>query len=145
VIRLPYFLSTQMLGTGVERDSADLVPGDVINLSSSQLSMVPADLFLLSGDAIVNESMLTGESVPVSKIPIKDGDLARWRDGLKDENPKSMLYNGTKIVRIRGAVASEGQDMPSLALVVRTGDSFHSFNVILLTESHKGSIPRREH
>ena len=56
-----------------------------------------------------------------------------------------MLYNGTKIVQIRGAVASEGQDMSSLALVVPTGDSFHSLNVILLTESHKGSIPRREH
>jgi cation-transporting P-type ATPase 13A2 len=69
--------------------------------------------------------MLTGESVPVSKIPIKDDDLARWRDGVAGENSKSMLYNGTKIVRIRGALASEGQDMPSLALVVRTGSGFH--------------------
>lgn len=108
-------------GVWIEHDSTDLVPGDVINLSSSKFSVVPADFFLLSGDAIVNESMLTGESVPVSKIPIKDDDLARWRDGLGDESPKSMLYNGTKIVRIRGALASEGQDMPSLALVVRTG------------------------
>lgn len=133
-----------MLSTGIEHDSTDLVPGDVINLSSSKFSVVPADFFLLSGDAIVNESMLTGESVPVSKIPIKDDDLARWRDGLGDESPKSMLYNGTKIVRIRGALASEGQDMPSLALVVRTGNDFHLSRFLCQLTGHKGLTPQRE-
>lgn len=121
------------------------MPGDVISLSNSQFSIVPADLFLLSGDAIVNESMLTGESVPVSKIPIKDDDLVRWRDGINDETPKSMLYNGTKIVRIRGALSSEGRDIPSLALVVRTGDNLHFVNIDLLTYSHKVSTLQREH
>ena len=128
----------------MERDSTDLVPGDVINLSNSQFSVVPADLFLLSGDAIVNESMLTGESVPVSKIPIKDDDLARWRDGGCDGNPKCMLFNGTKIVRIRGALSSEGKDMPSLALVVRTGNNFDLIKTIPLSLSLKDSIPQRE-
>lgn len=118
-----------ILNIGVEHDSTDLVPGDVINLSRFQSSVVPADLFLLSGDAIVNESMLTGESVPVSKVPIKDDELARWRDDTSDENPKSMLYNGTRVVRIRGQVASEGQDLPSLALVVRTGDDLYLLRV----------------
>ena len=54
--------------------------GDIINLSTSQISIVPADMFLLSGDAIVNESMLTGESVPVSKVPAKDSDLVQWKE-----------------------------------------------------------------
>ena len=53
---------------GPECESTDLVPGDIVNLSSSDLR-VPAHLFSLSGYAIVNESMLT--SVPVGKIPIK--------------------------------------------------------------------------
>ena len=65
---------------GVERDSASLVPGDIVNLVDPPLSILPADMFLLSGDAIVNESMLTGESVPVGKIPVKDADLARFKD-----------------------------------------------------------------
>jgi cation-transporting P-type ATPase 13A2 len=134
-----------MFRTGVERDSTDLVPGDVINLSNSQFSVVPADLFLLSGDAIVNESMLTGESVPVSKIPIKDDDLARWRDGRDDGNPKCMLFNGTKIVRIRGALSSEGMDMPSLALVVRTGNNLYLIRTTSLISSPKDSTPRKEH
>ena len=64
----------------MERDSTDLVPGDIINLSELQSPLFPADMLLLSGDAIVNESMLTGESVPVSKVPARDEDVARWKD-----------------------------------------------------------------
>ncbi|PPQ70563.1 hypothetical protein CVT24_000052 [Panaeolus cyanescens] len=107
-------------GTWQERDSTDLVPGDVVNLSSSQISLVPADMFLLSGDAIVNESMLTGESVPVSKTPVKDEDLKKWRDD-KEENPKAFLYGGTRVVRIRGTFNAGGHSRPALALVARTG------------------------
>ncbi|KAJ7722136.1 hypothetical protein DFH07DRAFT_857204 [Mycena maculata] len=108
-------------GTWITRDSAQLVPGDVMNVSSSQMSLIPADMFLLSGDAIVNESMLTGESVPVSKVPAKDEDLLRWCDA-KDEASKSFLYAGTKVVRIRGTFTIDGNPgHPALALVVRTG------------------------
>lgn len=97
-----------------------MVPGDVVNLSTSNFTLMPADLFLLSGDAIVNESMLTGESVPVSKVPIKDDDLVRWRED-KRENSKSFLYGGTRVVRIRGAFTPEGHGRPALAMVARTG------------------------
>ncbi|GLB37530.1 putative P5-type ATPase cation transporter [Lyophyllum shimeji] len=107
-------------GAWVERDSTDLVPDDVVNLSDSDFSLLPCDLFLLSGDAIVNESMLTGESVPVSKIPMKEEDLARWKTS-KEENSKCMLYCGTKVIRIRGNIASDGSSRPALAVVARTG------------------------
>lgn len=101
-------------------DSTELVPGDIVNLSTSNYNTIPADIFLLSGDAIVNESMLTGESVPVSKTPVKDEDILRWRDD-KTENPKTFLYCGTKVVRIRGSYSLEGQGRPALGLVARTG------------------------
>jgi magnesium-transporting ATPase (P-type) len=109
-----------MAPSGISCDSTDLVPGDIVNLSSSQLSIVPADIFLLSGDAIINESMLTGESVPVSKAAAKDVDIFKWKDE-KSENPKTFLYGGTRVVRIRGIMSSVGQERPSLGLVTRTG------------------------
>lgn len=113
-----------MRSPGTERASPELVPGDVVNLTESRLSVVPADLFLLSGDAIVNESMLTGESVPVSKVPVPDVVLAGWRESkdVSGEASKSFLYAGTRVVRIRGALGPDGgMNSPALALVVRTG------------------------
>ncbi|KAI0051214.1 P-type ATPase [Auriscalpium vulgare] len=112
-------------GIWLERDSSDLVPGDIINLIEPPLSLLPADLFLLSGDAIVNESMLTGESVPVSKIPVNSDDLARWREtrDILGDMAKSFLYAGTKVVRIRKAVETTETvlDRPALGMVARTG------------------------
>ena len=69
--------------------------------------------------------MLTGESVPVSKVPAKEDDLARWQE-CKDENPKTMLYSGTKIIRIRGTANPDGSDRPAIALVLRTGTFIES-------------------
>jgi len=115
-------LDSQLISfVGVTRESSDLVPGDIINLSTSQLSLVPSDMFLLSGDAIVNESMLTGESVPVSKSPAKDDDLVKWKSG-SEENARAFLYGGTRVVRVRGAVSTDATaSRPAIAIVARTG------------------------
>ena len=49
-------------------ESCDLVPGDIIEIPEN--CSMPCDLALLSGTCIVNESMLTGESIPVIKNPV---------------------------------------------------------------------------
>ena len=51
-------------------ESIDLVPGDVIKIPEG--IVLPCDLILISGSCIVNESMLTGESVPVFKNSIPE-------------------------------------------------------------------------
>lgn len=40
--------------------SGELIPGDVYELSDPNLTQLPSDSLLLTGDCIVNESMLTG-------------------------------------------------------------------------------------
>ncbi len=49
----------------MELDSSGLVPGDVIEIPEN--TAMPCDIVLLTGSCIVNESMLTGESIPVIK------------------------------------------------------------------------------
>ncbi|WP_036517819.1 HAD-IC family P-type ATPase [Nevskia soli] len=46
-----------------ELPAVELVPGDVVQLSLGTL--IPADVQLLSGSVLLDQSMLTGESVPV--------------------------------------------------------------------------------
>ncbi|KAK6433634.1 hypothetical protein LTR95_010188 [Oleoguttula sp. CCFEE 5521] len=105
-------------------DSGELVPGDVYEITDPNLGQFPCDSLLLSGDAIVNESMLTGESVPVSKSPITDEtlellDLAALN--IHPEVAKHMLFSGTKIVRARRPQDDKNDEAAALALVVRTG------------------------
>lgn len=46
---------------------------------STEMETLPCDCVLLSGDCIMNESMLTGESVPVSKTPFRGTHLdLKW-------------------------------------------------------------------
>ncbi|CAE6510585.1 unnamed protein product [Rhizoctonia solani] len=106
------------------KSSSDLVPGDTISLLSPTLQTVPADILLLAGDAIVNESMLTGESVPVSKAPVAEGGVRNYVLGagkndadVGPELAKSFLYAGTRVVRVRGS--GPGDD--AIGVVVRTG------------------------
>ncbi|KAF9501599.1 hypothetical protein BDN71DRAFT_1461138 [Pleurotus eryngii] len=110
-------------GIWLEQSSSDLVPGDIVNLSRSQFHTFPADMFLLCGDAIINESMLTGESVPVSKTALKDQEIARWKDvdDVTAEMAKGFLYSGTRVIRIRGGLGDGGYTKPALAVVTRTG------------------------
>jgi cation-transporting ATPase 13A2 len=108
------------------------VPGDIFDASDPNLAVFPCDALLLSGDAIVNESMLTGESVPVSKLPVRDEHLRVMSKEAKagssevdNELAKHYLFSGTKIIRVRAggrpAWAPKSPEPMALGLVTRTG------------------------
>ena len=72
--------------------SEELVPGDVIEVPEN--TNMPCDLILLTGSCIVNESMLTGESIPVIK-----NSLPFINDIYDvDADSKYTLYGGTKVI-----------------------------------------------
>ncbi|KAI7905260.1 uncharacterized protein BX663DRAFT_430318 [Cokeromyces recurvatus] len=100
--------------------SVELVPGDLMDITN--IHTVPCDAMLVSGDCILNESMLTGESVPVSKLPINDITLRKMNlssSTIPAEISKHFLFMGTKMVRVRG-----GDNVSNAtAIVVRTGFS----------------------
>ncbi|KAL1958314.1 hypothetical protein VTO42DRAFT_4631 [Malbranchea cinnamomea] len=104
--------------------SKELVPGDVYEVSDPSLNEVPCDCILLTGDCIVNESMLTGESVPVSKTPITNESLAYLDLTATSVQPgvaKHFLFCGTRIIRARRPQDSGEEEAAALAMVVRTG------------------------
>lgn len=105
-------------------DSGELVPGDVYEVTDPNLGQFPCDSLLLSGDCIVNESMLTGESVPVSKTPVTDETLDLLNFSAASIHPevaKHMLFAGTKIIRARRPQEDKSDEAAAVALVVRTG------------------------
>lgn len=102
-----------------EVESSQLVPGDVVVVPTFN-SVLQYDAVLINGNVIVNESMLTGESVPVTKTPLpfhnqssKDQQLVYYDE---KEHSKHTLFSGTKVMQTRyyGGVYVK-------ALVVRVG------------------------
>ena len=95
--------------------SLHLVPGDVIVLPKNK-STLQCDAVLLRGHVIVNESSLTGESLPVTKTalhrPLKDDGMPY--DAVK--NRRHMLYAGTSVLQTRYY-----GDEDVLAVVMETG------------------------
>ncbi|KAH8923688.1 hypothetical protein BT69DRAFT_143159 [Atractiella rhizophila] len=102
--------------------STALVPGDLIDVARADFHTIPADLVLLSGEAIVNESMLTGESVPVPKVSIEQPHIfreLRERPGeLSPEASRHVLYSGTRVVRMRKS--GNGYEGEAVAVVLLT-------------------------
>ncbi|XP_042231974.1 polyamine-transporting ATPase 13A3-like isoform X3 [Homarus americanus] len=97
----------------VEVNATELVPGDVVVLPSTGCSM-PCDAVLISGNAIVNESMLTGESVPVTKTPITLSEENEIY--LPKKHKRHTLFCGTSVIQTRYYGSAQ-----VLAVVVRTG------------------------
>ncbi|NWY73439.1 AT133 ATPase, partial [Erithacus rubecula] len=101
--------------------STDLVPGDTMLIPSNG-TIMPCDAVLLSGTCIVNESMLTGESVPVTKINLPNP--SEYPKAVGDEiyspdvHRRHTLFCGTNVIQTRFYTGELVK-----ALVVRTGFS----------------------
>ena len=91
-------------GEKIEIDVKNIVPGDIINLDVG--SKVPADVRLIEAENLeINESILTGESVPVHKV----SDVLKKAD--VDKNYKNYAFAGT--------IISDGQ---ALGIVLSIGN-----------------------
>ncbi|NWY73437.1 AT134 ATPase, partial [Erithacus rubecula] len=99
-----------------ELESHHLVPGDMLILKEGK-TLLPCDAILVSGQCTVNESMLTGESIPVTKIHLPRADNFKpWRVYCAEDYRKHVLFCGTEVIQTkaddRGVVK---------AVVLRTG------------------------
>ena len=93
----------------------------MIEIASDRETLMACDAILLNGNCIVNESMLTGESVPVIKTPLPYPEQASDIFDV-EEHKRNILFNGTKIVQTRNYDNTKVR-----ALVIRTGFFFITF------------------
>ncbi|XP_023320447.1 probable cation-transporting ATPase 13A3 [Eurytemora carolleeae] len=92
--------------------SVDLVPGDTILLPATGGYTIECDSVLVEGSAVVNESMLTGESIPVTKVGIPDErEVFNY-----DYNRQYIMFCGTEVMQGK---AKQGNYIK--AVVIRTG------------------------
>lgn len=91
-------------------ESKELVPGDVILVPEGY--KMPCDAILLNGECVMNEAMLTGESIPAIKSALpKDNNQIQDENGIKTH----YLFCGTEVVQNRKV-----GELGALALVTRT-------------------------
>jgi len=83
-------------GKWCEVSSSEVVPGDVIQVDEC---VVSCDVLIVKGGAVVNESMLTGEPMPVQRFPVEDVD-ASCVSNLSHK--KHLLFTGTIVMQSSG-------------------------------------------
>jgi H+-transporting ATPase len=98
-------------GEWVRLPAAEIVPGDAIRLPLGAL--VPADATIASGSVFVDQSMLTGESVPVDAnpgSPIYAGSLVRRGQAIAEVTAtgvKTYFGRAVELVRIARSGSTE--------------------------------------
>ena len=121
----------------IEKSSKELVPGDVLLLPTSGGCMMECYAVLIEGTCVVNESMLTGESIPITKVCNINTSLIEKKNdcmgnfsyshqiSVSDENApfkydlqrQHVVFSGTEILQGK---AQTGDYCKSV--VIRTGN-----------------------
>ena len=86
-------------GQTVEIKVEELVVGDVAIVRPNE--RLPADGFVIKGTSAINQAPVTGESIPVDKVPVADTEAARAKPDAVDA--ESRVFAGT----INGGAAIE--------------------------------------
>jgi H+-transporting ATPase len=98
-------------GEWMRLPASELVPGDMIRLPLG--AIVPADARIVSGSVLVDQSMLTGESVPVDAdpdSPVYAGALVRRGQAVAEvtaTGTKTYFGRAAELVRVARAASTE--------------------------------------
>ncbi|KAF4723766.1 hypothetical protein FOZ63_008992, partial [Perkinsus olseni] len=121
-------------GSWTRTTSDLLVQGDVIALLNDEdtresAGLLSVDAMLVSGNAVVDESLLTGETMPIQKFqvpsPSADPGLADVPRSPETENKKHYVFAGTKLLSATGEpkeglpAGSTGTGKPNLNVDAR--------------------------
>jgi H+-transporting ATPase len=124
----------------VKRDGAwktvpavELVPGDVVRLSLG--SVVAADIRLTSGNVLIDQSMLTGESVPLEALTGMDayaGALVRRGEAIGDVTATGTRTKFGRTAELVATAHVTGTEQKTVVQIVRNLSVFNGFVIIVL-------------
>mmetsp|Transcript_48168 Transcript_48168/g.112675 ORF Transcript_48168/g.112675 Transcript_48168/m.112675 type:complete len:1326 (-) Transcript_48168:54-4031(-) len=93
-----------------KRASGEVVPGDIVRVDEGEIC---CDIAVVNGGAVVNESMLTGEPMPVQRFPIDPSTAGQL---CPNTHKKHFLFAGTVVMQSAGP--EEGR---AVGVAVSTG------------------------
>eukprot|EP00928_Gymnodinium_smaydae_P039404 TRINITY_DN2692_c0_g1_i4.p1 TRINITY_DN2692_c0_g1~~TRINITY_DN2692_c0_g1_i4.p1 ORF type:complete len:1393 (+),score=138.01 TRINITY_DN2692_c0_g1_i4:564-4181(+) len=109
-------------GKWISVKAVDLALGDIMGIPEGKMT---ADVVLLGGCAVVNETMLTGEPMPVQKVAMESHQNFSFDPTVHGK--KHAIFSGTSVIQSVGGdlAPSEGQGMssnnPAIGIVVGVG------------------------
>ena len=117
--KLAVMASVRRDGAWQRIDAAGLVPGDVVKLALG--AVVPADIALTEGSVLIDQSMLTGESLPVERKPGETayaGALVRQGEAIGTVTATgARTYFGKTASLVQEAHSVSGEQHAVLAVV----------------------------
>ncbi len=129
-------------GSWQEIDARDLVPGDIIRVRPGVI--IPADIKLVEGDYLsVDQAALTGESLPVSKVPndiAYSGSIAKQGEMVAlvtSAGGNTFFARTAKLVETAGAVSHFQKAVLRVGdflIVIAVGLSI----ILIVVELHRG-------
>jgi H+-transporting ATPase len=131
--RLALNASVRRDGTWKTIPAAELVPGDVVKLSLG--AVVAADVHLTGGEVLLDQSMLTGESVPIEAgagVQTYAGALVRRGEAVAEvtaTGARTKFGRTAELVRTAHVVSSQQK---AVLRVVRNLAGFNGVVIVLL-------------
>ncbi|MCH4821864.1 cadmium-translocating P-type ATPase [Gramella lutea] len=125
----------------IEVDIKDLKIGDIIRVKPN--SSVSADGVLIHGKTSINQAPITGESIPVDKVPVNDPKTDYISD---DQIPaKSRVYagtiNGNNSIEVRVIKESHDSTLNRLITMVQEAQEKKSPTQLLADKFEKYYVP----
>ncbi len=128
-------------GDYVEVKIEDLKIGDIIRIKPN--SAVSADGILISGKTSINQAPITGESIPVDKIPVEDSD--KKYNSVADIPAKNRVYagtiNGDSSIEVKVIKESQDSTLNRLITMVQEAQEKKSPTQLLADKFEKYYVP----
>lgn len=100
-------------GVWQQISAADVVPGDILSVEHG---LVPCDVAILQGCAVVNESMLTGEPMPVQRFAVAEDQHDSYLEA-EGAMKRNFIFAGTLVMQSSGT----GGISSAIGIAIGTG------------------------